>query len=694
MSYTLKYTGSEIDDILDRAVAGGEIDTELAGKQDTLTFDDAPESGSDNPVKSGGIYDAIQAGGATALAAFATDSVTPGDVVSFPDGADNIPVKSFTGSILPVQNLNGYDNPWPAGGGANKWDEQWEVGSINQETGANATASNVIRAKNICPCLSSAEYYLGTNVSAIYWYASDDSYIGFDYNNTTGNVRTSPATAAGFRILLKSSYGTTYHNDVAINYPSTVTTYSPYANICPISGWSGAEITRAGGNLLESLENGSRLSDGTKTVSAIRLRSANYMPVSAGDTVMVQATTSASKTLQISCQAWTTNTDGSNTRLYDSGWQSIPFVYTIPSGGKYCTFVLRYSNESNIDKSEITSSSVFAGPNIILDICINQWDEQWELGGIVWNTGEEVAGTDRIRTGFIPVAPNSSFYVHVDQTLTAFTQGGVVYYDASKNWVGMTNAQPFNKAYTAPATAHYMRFVFQGLTSYSTGISINSPASITGYYPYTGRNPVYAGTITSLGGGQWKIQPTHGITDLANITPTTITSNDKTIYDYSVSGLVKDNTADGWMEQYQQYKGTSAWTMPNYSFLIRADRAGHVLVNNDYTVTDTPAGKFVYPLATLPDPITVDASDLATLLGSNTVWTDCGSVTEMTYRADTALYVQKLIGGGSLSLSMAAPSPSLSLGRVGVLAEPEVSEPEQADEEAEQLEQTEEAEEE
>ena len=35
------------------------INAALAGKQDTLTFDDSPTSGSDNPVKSGGIYTAL-----------------------------------------------------------------------------------------------------------------------------------------------------------------------------------------------------------------------------------------------------------------------------------------------------------------------------------------------------------------------------------------------------------------------------------------------------------------------------------------------------------------------------------------------------------------------------------------------------------------------------------------------------------
>ena len=36
-----------------------DINTALAGKQDTLTFDNAPTSGSNNPVKSGGIYTAL-----------------------------------------------------------------------------------------------------------------------------------------------------------------------------------------------------------------------------------------------------------------------------------------------------------------------------------------------------------------------------------------------------------------------------------------------------------------------------------------------------------------------------------------------------------------------------------------------------------------------------------------------------------
>ena len=53
----------------------------------------------------------------------------------------------------------------------------------------------------------------------------------------------------------------------------------------------------------------------------------------------------------------------------------------------------------------------------------------------------------------------------------------------------------------------------------------------------------------------------------------------------------------------------------------------------DYYVKDTTGIKVI-----------VTAEDLQTLLGANTVWTDCGSVTGMTYRADTALYIDKKLG--------------------------------------------------
>ena len=53
-----------------------------------------------------------------ALSAYHTGSAS-GAFVSFTDGGDNVPVKDLTVNINPVQDLHGYDHPWPGGGGKN-----------------------------------------------------------------------------------------------------------------------------------------------------------------------------------------------------------------------------------------------------------------------------------------------------------------------------------------------------------------------------------------------------------------------------------------------------------------------------------------------------------------------------------------------------------------------------------------------
>ena len=88
-------------------------------KQDVLTFDDVPTQGSDNPVKSGGIYTALD-GKAAASHTHTTDAVTdlvtatkygPSGLVSF-NGKEGLPLKSCIVSIEPAQSGSG--NPTPA----------------------------------------------------------------------------------------------------------------------------------------------------------------------------------------------------------------------------------------------------------------------------------------------------------------------------------------------------------------------------------------------------------------------------------------------------------------------------------------------------------------------------------------------------------------------------------------------------
>lgn len=57
----IKYNEDAIDTIKDGQSIDSfaDVETALSGKQATLTFDDAPTDGSNNPVKSNGIYDAL-----------------------------------------------------------------------------------------------------------------------------------------------------------------------------------------------------------------------------------------------------------------------------------------------------------------------------------------------------------------------------------------------------------------------------------------------------------------------------------------------------------------------------------------------------------------------------------------------------------------------------------------------------------
>lgn len=137
--------------------------------------------------------------------------------------------------FVPEQDLHGYANPWPAGGGANQWDEEWELGSITSE-GALTPSTTKIRSKNNIPVSAETKYYIVTPAAmTVHYYEVDDTYIS---NEDVGSSKeiTTPADCAYMLFTMADTYGTVYKHDIAFNYPSTVTTYSPYENICPFFG--------------------------------------------------------------------------------------------------------------------------------------------------------------------------------------------------------------------------------------------------------------------------------------------------------------------------------------------------------------------------------------------------------------------------------------------------------------------------
>lgn len=124
--------------------------------------------------------------------------------------------------------------------GTNLWDEEWEVGGYNTTTGAKSVQSNRIRSKNMTPVVPSTNYCFvkgTTHGEYILFYDADGTYLSdYSYSATKTHVFTTPANCRYVAWYLATGYGTTYNNDISINYPSTDTDYHAYSgNVYPIT---------------------------------------------------------------------------------------------------------------------------------------------------------------------------------------------------------------------------------------------------------------------------------------------------------------------------------------------------------------------------------------------------------------------------------------------------------------------------
>ena len=117
------------------------------------------------------------------------------------------------GELISVQGLTSHDMV-----GFNQWDEQWEVGGINDSTGANSTTSNQLRSKNYTPVFPNTTYYFyvgkGTAIR-VFFYDADKTFL--NYVDTGTATAVTPSNAHYLRFRTFQAYGTTYLNDICIN---------------------------------------------------------------------------------------------------------------------------------------------------------------------------------------------------------------------------------------------------------------------------------------------------------------------------------------------------------------------------------------------------------------------------------------------------------------------------------------------
>lgn len=553
MSFTLNYIGDKINAILARANNGGEIDDELALKAPLAspaltgnpTAPTQPEEDNSTKLATTEYADrAADAAGAAAEAAakaytdeatsalYITDTAS-GSIASFSDGADGIPMRSVKASIEPIQDLHGYANPWPAGGGVNKYN----ISAANPTANSGITA--VINSDKCSITLNGTATINGSVTVSIVNDSSlpyADYYYHCDYGANSrllmikrtggqsrwinsGSVVTVGETDYPGYALVSFSAGDVFNNTVIkfqLNNPSSVTTWYPYSNICPI-------VSEAGKNKLDLSELASNAS-----VTVIEVINPSYTFVGNGATNVFLRGASSLKLEPSTAYTLTGGLaqiairireyDSSGTLLathITSGSSALTFTtdanlsycdvyvvfYTVPSTATTIEPVLRLA--ANPDPIFVPYRGVTrvdaAGKNLLNPSI-------WELGSIS-SAGNNSASNDAMRTridSLIPVKPNTTYTFSEKET-------------SSEIWVteysGDTITVPRRKivnnsrrgTFTTGENTTFIRLRVNCATSgvLNTETQLELGSADTAYEPYAAR--VYFSIGENIWDEQWEL---------------------------------------------------------------------------------------------------------------------------------------------------------------------------------------------
>ena len=190
-----------------------------------------------------------------------TEDVTvEGNPVTF-DSPFEQDAKSVVVSVKPIQDLHGYDKPWPAGGGKNKFigGNGGSQGGVTITKNSDGSYSfNGTSTEQVVFTIA-GEYYL-PNGSYILSGGTSDIHIGFSYGSERADD-----TGAGVSFSISdgkiswvqfviptgvNTTGKTIYPMVRLATESDAT-FAPYSNICPISGTVELEISVADKDYLD-----------------------------------------------------------------------------------------------------------------------------------------------------------------------------------------------------------------------------------------------------------------------------------------------------------------------------------------------------------------------------------------------------------------------------------------------------------
>lgn len=292
---------------------------------------------------------------------------------------------------------------------------------------------------------------------------------------------------------------------------------------------------------------------------------------------------------------------------------------------------------------------------------VNVWDEQWELGGISVD-GATSPDNSKIRSkNYIGIIPGKTYYCTSGNPVVY-----AIFFDRNHTSVSASYTAIANKAFTVPSDAYYMKIRVgdnsNPITTYNNDISINYPSTDTAYNAYHGSTiPITwqteAGTVYGI---ELKIFEDGSCDLTADRRCITVgqesvskveNSNYATFQIVPSSANKAKNEANTIICLSSAFKGVSfngaSATGDNYLFSsggnIRIKNTGNANLSADGWKALMTNVQICYYLAT-PIVYHLDPVQTFTLLkGVNNVWNDANGDTEVTYKADTKLFIEKAI---------------------------------------------------
>lgn len=296
----------------------GEIDDEVDGFQAQITnLSSALTQKQDKPQTPGTAGQVLgldsnldpawmdQTGGDESGLASVIKSTASGEIASFADGADGRQIDSLVVNITPVQDLRGQDAPYPPGGGKNKLPYATKetstvkgITTVRNSDGSLTFSGEATQAYAIdfvsSFLLPAGTYYFsayGSNAtsamaSAIIYVRDKDhdtTLASYSLANTPGQQQFTIEQDTNIRFYSVMQQGA---KPTGTLYPmirlasETDSTYAPYSNICPISGWTGCEVEQTGANLFDKSTAVANERFNTTGITSANSRSrSDYIPV-------------------------------------------------------------------------------------------------------------------------------------------------------------------------------------------------------------------------------------------------------------------------------------------------------------------------------------------------------------------------------------------------------------------------------